>query len=300
LKFKNKIREKQILSQIDDFDGRSVVHRSTFTMRTAAAAVGDMHTDANPEDIPNDDDGQVAAWAACQLASPVHLQSLRVVYDALVDRLDPHHPHHPQAHDPHPQQRLLNSLRLTCRLLLEIHQACASGPNMSTTGTATASTGQPQQPQPLLTASQQHSIETTEERCRWLLDHHDHPHDHDTNILPVVPLLRSDLSGDCVITNLCRHQCHHNPDTIHMDIHPAAATRNSNSTAFFKSVGHTEWTYDDGYVLAKNDNDQDNDHEQEESDDDGGSSNILPSRAELAAEEAMLWRMAETPIPSSP
>jgi hypothetical protein len=33
----------------------------------------------------------------------------------------------------------------------------------------------------------------------------------------------------------------------------------------------------------------------EEDDSDGG--NMLPTRAELAAEEEMLWRMAETPIP---
>jgi hypothetical protein len=277
-----------------------VVSTPTLTMMKAAVAAGEdgMHTDANQ--ITGDDNVQVAAWATRQLASPVHLQGLRVVYDKLVDRLDPQHPR-PQRQ----QRRMTRSLHLTCRLLLEIHRAGELDPTSTSTSTDTTGTVQRErQQQQLLTTSQQHSIETTEQRCRWLIDH-DHPVFHNIlaatatavpsvaggsdnqnvdkrrRLTPENPDIKdaddnsSDQGDDSEITNLCRRICHTNPDcTISPDT----------------TIQSTEWTY----VLARrNDNKSDNDQEDEEEDD-----GALPSQAELAAEEQMLWRMADTPIPS--
>ncbi len=118
----------------------------------AAAAVGKgvMTMDANDDGIPdyNADAGQVAAWAARQLVSPVHLQSLRAVYDTLVDRQHPNQTLQQQRDEAEHTNHLIRALRLTCQLLLEIHRQT-----------------QPQQPA-LLSTSQQHCIETTERRCR--------------------------------------------------------------------------------------------------------------------------------------
>jgi hypothetical protein len=332
-------------------------------MPAATPALGkrDRDPDAKNDDgIPpmhkddhDADEEHVAAWVARQLASPVSLQSLRIVYDALVDRQ--HHnnqtrhrmsPSEQQQargdEEPEEHNHLLRSLRLTCQLLLAIHRQ-------------ELQPQQQQQQQQILTTSQQHCIETTERRCRWLLELVTRADDgRPTNSrLPVksIPVGGSDYSGpaagsdDGVITNLCRHS---NPDpdtvtntntdtdTVVETVHPAA----------LKKSGDTEWTYD--YVAGTNDNDDDDDdddggqfltraqyateanivrdgrgykndndsnveHEHEyeyeheyidddddDGDDGGGGGNMLPSRAELAAEERMLWRMADTPIPTEP
>jgi hypothetical protein len=294
------------------------------TMIPAAAPVapvavgkGAMDMDAHDDGIPNDAE-QIAAWATRQLTSPVHLQSLRVVYDALVDRQHSKNQSQlkqQQQHDQQPTQQscLIRSLRLTCRLLLEINR-------------------QEQPHQQLLTTSQQQCIATTEQRCRWLLEPYGDPavqvsaadanaNADARNSLPVVPVVgsNSDQADDIVITKLCCRLRHSSPDTdTDTSIHPT-----------FKP-GQTEWTYDytsakannngdneedenDGLLptraqLAaesqmlwdmprhKNDNDTADEHDDDDDDDDGG--NMLPSLAELASEERMLWRMADTPIPS--
>jgi hypothetical protein len=285
-----------------------VVSTTTLSMMKAAVAAGEggMNIDVN-EKTDVDDDVQVAAWATRQLASPVHLQSLRVVYDKLVDRLDPQLPQRQQPQHQQQQGRMIRSLHLTCRLLLEIHRACELDPTSVDSGTAITGTVQQEiQPQQqLLTTSQLHSIETTEQRCRWLLEH-DRPVFHNilaaTGVSSVVAgsddnnddnkrrrltpenpdnndchadINSSDHDdGEMMITNLCRRLCHNQ--------NPATAT-----------IQSTEWTYD---LARKNDNNNDNDNDEDDNDNDDDGA--LPSREELAAEEQMLWRMAETPIPS--
>jgi hypothetical protein len=273
---------------------------STLSTMIPAAVVGNggIDTDTNHDGIPHDgsDAEQIAAWAARQLASPVSLQSLRAVYDELVDRQ--HHNQaqyrisssEPQQRDqPEPQNRQLRSLRLTCRILLAIHQQqqLQQPPEH-----------QQHQQQQLMTTSQLSSIETTERRCRWLLELVTHAAD-DPNSVPVVG---SDSgtnaatgNSDGVITNLCRHPV-------------------------FQSSGPTEWTYD--YVAGTNVADDgifptraqfateaknlrdgpgyQNEYSDDGEDENDGDGNMLPSKAELAAEERMLWRMADTPIPTEP
>jgi hypothetical protein len=270
---------------------------------TATVAKGDTTMNVHDDSIPSihEDAEQVAAWATRQLASPVHLQSLRIVYDTLVDRQHPPPtlryrvaaPSQQQQRDDEPEpQNLTSALRMTCQLLLEIHR---------------------QQQQQVLTTSQRYCIETTERRCRWLLElvigncddtDKEHAAANNPNHLPSVPVggsYSSDRAGGNRVIHLCRRR-------------PAVNESNS---------GHTEWTYD--YVAAKddkddgnllptraqyakvpnlrvrpgyqNDNDTAEEHDDDDEDDDNDG-NMLPSRAELAAEERMLWRMADTPIPS--
>jgi hypothetical protein len=116
-----------------------------------------------------------------------------------------------------------------------------------------------------------------------------------------------------------------------------AAVHQSNSGGH---TTESEWTYDYAAVAAKDDNDNENDNDNNDAqfatevdilrdrpgyrndndtadganeydddenddhddgdDDDDDDGNMLPSRAELAAEERMLWRMADTPIPTEP
>jgi hypothetical protein len=114
-----------------------------------------------------------------------------------------------------------------------------------------------------------------------------------------------------------------------------AAVHQSNSGGH---TTESEWTYDYAAVAAKDDNENDNDNNDAQfatevdilrdrpgyrndndtadganeydddenddhddgDDDDDDDGNMLPSRAELAAEERMLWRMADTPIPTEP
>jgi hypothetical protein len=269
------VAEKGVASTLS-----TMMPAGTATKATAlAVAKGgiDMGMDVNDNGIPNthnEDAEQVAFWATRQLTSPVHLQSLRIVYDTLVDRQHHNQTSSEQQHDERKQINfLIRALRLTCCLLLEIHRECESTVHQ----------------QQLLTTSQQHCIETTEQRCSWLLEHmtgKDNPDDKDhaaddPNRLPV----GSDSSGG-VITNLC--------------CRPAVN----------ESSGHTEWTYDYNVAAKDDDNssnrlqaradDQEHDdaNENDNNGDDDGGGNMLPSRAELAAEERMLWRMADTPIPS--
>jgi hypothetical protein len=116
-----------------------------------------------------------------------------------------------------------------------------------------------------------------------------------------------------------------------------AAVHQSNSGGH---TTESEWTYDYAAVAAKDDNENDNENDNNDAqfamevdilrdrpgyrndndtadganeydddenddhddgdDDDDDDGNMLPSRAELAAEERMLWRMADTPIPTEP
>jgi hypothetical protein len=267
---------------------------------TPTTALRDAVVTSHANDNDDDDDGlhhkdvtAACVWAGRQLASPVRLHSLRAVYDALVERLmedlkqqNLDHASTLTTRIMIIRRRLMRLLHLTCRLLLEIHRDKL---NISSSGSGGSSIGG------LLSASQQSRIETTAKRCRWLLDHDSTQanataivgHDNQEKIHQDAAADNDDdadgtnsQDADVAITNLCR-------SSVSVSSSPAAA-----DSATASNACRWEWTYE--LVVAS---ESDHDGGDEDMGDDANIGSILPSRAELAAEEEMLWRMAETPIP---
>jgi hypothetical protein len=110
--------------------------------------------------------------------------------------------------------------------------------------------------------------------------------DFESDSDPAVHVAVAAGSEDGVITNLCRIPRHSHSDTQFATevniLRDRPGYRNDNDTA-------------DGANEYDDDENDDHDDGDDDDDDDG---NMLPSRAELAAEERMLWRMADTPIPT--